>query len=119
MNNEAKDPRSETGKEEVPFSNTVIEELGHFLTLHFQRLENFFNLMDRSQADRNCHMCEFSGIGRFFLENFREEMEKVCHAMNREFGTIHIARVNIKNDILGVIAVPEESRANHPEGSQR
>ncbi len=110
MDYETRDRHSEPGKEEIPFSNTVIQELGNFLDLHFQRLENFFNLMDRSQANGNCHMCEFAGIGRFFLENFRDEMEKVRQAIHKEFGNIHIARVNVKNDILGIIAVPEESR---------
>ncbi len=99
-----KENNSETLNVETPFSNTVVEDGSEFLALHFARLENLFNLMDRPQENGNCQTCEFSGMGRFFLQKFKEETEQVRQAVEKEFGKIQIAREN-PGKILGIIAV--------------
>ncbi len=100
-----KENLSGLGENEIPFTNTAVQDLREFLAVHFQRLEDFFNLMDYSRGNANCHMCEFSSMGRFFLQTFKEETEQVRQAIERDFGKIHVARVNTRSDILGVIAV--------------
>ncbi len=105
MINGAKENNSETIRNENPFTDTAVQELGTFFELHFKRLEDFFDLMDRSQGNGNCHMCEFSSMGRFVLQRFKIEVEDVRKAIERDFGLIHIARENKNDDILGVIAV--------------
>ncbi len=117
MITEAKENNSGPITNQSPFSNTAVQDLRAFLDLHFKRLEDFFDLMDRSQGNGNCYMCEFASMGRFFLERFKEETENVRQAIERDFGEIHIARVNTKDAILGVIAVqPEPPAINREKG---
>jgi hypothetical protein len=94
---------SEPGHRKNPFTNTAVQDLGDFLALHFERLENFFSLMDRSQGNGDCRTCEFSSMGRLVLQRFKAEIGEVRTAIERDLGPIRIARGKNRND--GVIAV--------------
>ncbi len=62
------------------FCHPAVQELSVVLGFHFQRLDNFFNLMDRSQENGNCAVCEFSSMGRFLLQEFKADAEKIHQA---------------------------------------
>jgi hypothetical protein len=112
-----KETISESGNGETPPTNTTVQDLGLFLTLHFDRLENFFNLMDRSQGN-GCRTCEFSSVGRLVLQRFKVEAEEVRGSIERAFGPIHIARRLKQDDILGVIPARSRQREGSPNPAQ-
>ncbi len=96
---------------EIPFTNTLVQDLGFFLNVHFEELDKFFQLMDRSQGNGNCQTCEFSSMGRFILQRFKAEAECVRESIEKELGRIRIARENREGKILGIVVVQPKTEA--------